>query len=888
MKKFITVLYGHAQSSTAQISQHQVAKIARDFGFNELAIPTLSHGSEGWTERSIRIEGILAGVSPDDLVIVQFPSWNELAFDRALVDQLRQKKTRLALFVNDVPFLMFESPSSLIQEYVAIFNQADLLIVPSEPLYKQLVSYGVQVDRYVDQEMWDYIQPLQLDQPRFTRQVHFAGIPEKFRLEKEWPLDYPLTVYGEAPEEKNHPAFNYQGWLPQEDLMRRLSKGGFGLVWGGSEGPWHDYYHYNCIYKLSTYLAAGIPVIIPEEIGQKDIVVDNGLGLAISSLDELPDLLENFTKANYDKLLKNVAEFNLLIKNGYFTQKLLVETVHQMIRKDGHRGQCFKGKLTVFTNSQEIEAIEELIQNMPNYSFRIAAPTNMSPKLMQLKQYANCSLYPSADQSIFDRLLEETDIYLDINYQEEISGTIESCIAQELPILAFDSTCHRPDLISRRQIHSQGDVQGLACHIDRLMKEKESTTSCRAAICTNTDQIEQLETLIVGCPEISFHIAAPTLMGDRLLDLKRYKNVMLYPQADSEEMADLLARADLYLDINHFTEVGHSVETAHRLGLEIFTFTDLAHQAELAGQHIYETEQIDTMVADLRKFAEKVGKQSEQLSSFQPQILSIDESLDYIEAHHPSVARFGDGEMAIISGLSIHYQHYDAKLADRLKEILRRTSNEDFMVCLSDIFTGWDRYQKHFYDFWKDNLSIYRKAYARLCPAAWYGNTFISRPYIDLVDKNPSTRYFDKLKALWQDRDLLIVEGKYSRSGVGKDLFKGAKSIRRVIAPHKNAYSQIDRIEAAILDEHKGALVLLMLGPTAKVIAYDLYQELDQVIDLGHIDSEYEWFLMGADKKVKLAAKHTAEHNYDENIDESVDADYLSEIILDLSDGGNR
>ncbi|MDK6729515.1 hypothetical protein QP304_09740, partial [Aerococcus urinae] len=72
---------------------------------------------------------------------------------------------------------------------------------------------------------------------------------------------------------------------------------------------------------------------------------------------------------------------------------------------------------------------------------------------MQLKQYANCSLYPSADQSLFDRLIEETDIYLDINYQEEISGTIESCVAQELPILAFDSTCHRPDLISRRHIH---------------------------------------------------------------------------------------------------------------------------------------------------------------------------------------------------------------------------------------------------------------------------------------------------------------------------------------------------------------------------------------------------------------------------------------------------
>ena len=884
MKKFLTVLYGHAQSSTAQISQHQVAKIAKNLGFNELAIPTLSHGKEGSTERSIRLEGILAGVGAGDLVVVQFPTWNELAFDHALVQHLRQKQCRLALFVNDVPFLMFESTSALIQEYVTIFNQADLLIVPSEALYQQLQSYGVRVDRYVVQEMWDYIQPFSLDQPKFSRQVHFAGIPEKFRLEKEWPLAYPLTIYGEASEENQHPAFNFQGWLAQEDLMRRLSRGGFGLVWGGSEGPWHDYYHYNCIYKLSTYLAAGIPVLIPEDIGQKDLVVDNGLGIAVSSLDELPDLLENFSQVNYQKLLANVADFNLLIKNGYFTQKLLVETVHQMIRKDGPKAHYFNGQVTVFTNSQEIEGIEALIQNLPAYCFRIAAPTNMSPKLLQLKQYANCSLYPSANQATFDHLLEDTDVYLDINYQEEIPGTIETCMTDEIPILAFANTCHRPDLISRRQIHSQGDVQGLACHIDRLIKEKEVTRNCRAVICTNTDQLEQVETLILGCPEISFHIAAPTLMGDRLLKLQRYDNVGLHPQAGSEEMADLLAGADLYLDINHFAEVGHSVETAHRLGLEIFTFKGLAHHPDLGGQHRYDSKQVEAMVEDLKDFADQAAERDKQVSTFQPRILSIDESLDYIQTHQASVARFGDGEMAIISGLSIHYQHYDPHLADRLKEILGRASDEDFMVCLSDIFTGWDRYQKHFYDFWEDNLKIYRKAYARLCPADWYGNTFISRPYMDLVDKSPSARYFDKLKALWQDRDLLIVEGKYSRSGLGNDLFQGARSIRRIIAPHKNAYSQIDQIEAAILNEHKGALVLLMLGPTAKVIAYDLYGKVDQIIDLGHIDSEYEWFLMGADQKVKLPAKHTAEHNYDEKIEESADADYLAEIILDLSE----
>ena len=40
----------------------------------------------------------------------------------------------------------------------------------------------------------------------------------------------------------------------------------------------------------------------------------------------------------------------------------------------------------------------------------------------------------------------------------------------------------------------------------------------------------------------------------------------------------------------------------------------------------------------------------------------------------------------------------------------------------------------------------------------------------------------------------------------------------------------------------------------------------NQLIELGHIDSEYEWFKMGATYKVKLKNKHTAEFNLDENI----------------------
>ena len=51
----------------------------------------------------------------------------------------------------------------------------------------------------------------------------------------------------------------------------------------------------------------------------------------------------------------------------------------------------------------------------------------------------------------------------------------------------------------------------------------------------------------------------------------------------------------------------------------------------------------------------------------------------------------------------------------------------------------------------------------------------MSRMYISFRDKSKSQHYVDKLRDIWKDKDILIVEGEYTRSGVGNDLFENAK-----------------------------------------------------------------------------------------------------------------
>ncbi|WP_267865475.1 GT-D fold domain-containing glycosyltransferase [Limosilactobacillus reuteri] len=60
-------------------------------------------------------------------------------------------------------------------------------------------------------------------------------------------------------------------------------------------------------------------------------------------------------------------------------------------------------------------------------------------------------------------------------------------------------------------------------------------------------------------------------------------------------------------------------------------------------------------------------------------VKDVDQTLDYILAHHSSVARFGDGEIDLIAGRDISYQSYDPALAEHLKRVLYTPSRPSLL-----------------------------------------------------------------------------------------------------------------------------------------------------------------------------------------------------------------
>jgi glycosyltransferase family protein len=148
------------------------------------------------------------------------------------------------------------------------------------------------------------------------------------------------------------------------------------------------------------------------------------------------------------------------------------------------------------------------------------------------------------------------------------------------------------------------------------------------------------------------------------------------------------------------------------------------------------------------------------------------------------------------------------------------------------------------------------------------------------IDKSRTSLYFNQMKQLWEKKDILLIEGEKSRLGVGNDLFDNAKSIQRILAPNRNAFSHYESIlKETCKYKPTDYLILLALGPTATILAYDLAKKGYQAIDIGHVDIEYEWFKMGATHKVPVPNKFVNEAGAGAGVGGIDNEKYLSEIV---------
>lgn len=250
-------------------------------------------------------------------------------------------------------------------------------------------------------------------------------------------------------------------------------------------------------------------------------------------------------------------------------------------------------------------------------------------------------------------------------------------------------------------------------------------------------------------------------------------------------------------------------------------------------------------------------------------ILKVDETIDDIVTNKKSLSRFGDGEFRlVIRERNIVFQSLSNEIADRLYEVLN-SKLDNHLVAIPSSFVSVNELKRDAKIHWLHFINSYGDIVARSIVDKNYvfGDAFISRFYIDYLSKKNSVNVVNQLKKIWNNQHVLIVEGEYSRLGVGNDLFNNALSIERIICPSKDAYSKYEVIVELSQKYGKEKLILIALGPTATILAYDLAKSNFWAIDIGHVDVEYMWMIQKAKTKQAIKGRYVAEAASNENFD---------------------
>lgn len=146
----------------------------------------------------------------------------------------------------------------------------------------------------------------------------------------------------------------------------------------------------------------------------------------------------------------------------------------------------------------------------------------------------------------------------------KISYLPQNRLNSDLTVITQTNTAFRILCSEEQQVNWYKENSNYKC--DRLYSYLENNKSKfgrkEAFIITESDQLEYIEQLINDFPEITFHIAASTIMSDKLTRLDINNNVELYPCITEQKRKELFERCDIYLDINHYRELYNAVNEA--------------------------------------------------------------------------------------------------------------------------------------------------------------------------------------------------------------------------------------------------------------------------------------------------------------------------------------
>ena len=277
-----------------------------------------------------------------DQLLIQFPMLHHSFFTTRLVRKIQRRGVQVYFIIHDLEALRYANLDTVpLKHKIRVHLQESSLlkvadgVIAHNPIMKSvLVEKGIPEHKLVSLEIFDYLIP---------------NYQEKDGLSK----DQPIIVAGNLAQEKAgylyqlpaRPAYNLYGvgfdesraleneayfgsFLPDE--LPAALEGGFGLVWDGDSaetcsGVFGEYLRYNNSHKASLYLASGFPLVVWKQSALSHFVLEKNCGIAVESLHDLKNTIENLSDADYQELIANAKNIGKKIRDGFYLTSALKE-----------------------------------------------------------------------------------------------------------------------------------------------------------------------------------------------------------------------------------------------------------------------------------------------------------------------------------------------------------------------------------------------------------------------------------------------------------------------------------------------------------------------------------------------------------------------------------
>lgn len=268
-----------------------------------------------------------------DQLLIQFPMLHHSFFTTRLVRKIQRRGVKVYFIIHDLEALRYANLDTVpLKHKIRVHLQESSLlkvadgVIAHNPIMKSvLVEKGIPEHKLVSLEIFDYLIPnyqekegLSKDQP-----IIVAGnlAQEKAGYLYQLPARPAYNLYGVGFDESRALANEtYFGSFLPDELPAAL-EGGFGLVWDGDSaetcsGVFGEYLRYNNSHKASLYLASGFPLVVWKQSALSHFVLEKGCGIAVESLHDLSQAIEQLDDKDYQDLLVNAKRIGQMIRNG--------------------------------------------------------------------------------------------------------------------------------------------------------------------------------------------------------------------------------------------------------------------------------------------------------------------------------------------------------------------------------------------------------------------------------------------------------------------------------------------------------------------------------------------------------------------------------------------